>query len=67
MLEIFRRFDRNKDGFITREELQTSLEECRMRQLEIDMDEIMKKADRDGDGKLSYDDFIKGCRFKSKD
>jgi calmodulin len=66
MLEIFRRFDRNKDGFITREELQASLEEVKMRQLEIDMDEIMKKADRDGDGKLSYDDFIKGCRFKSK-
>ncbi|XP_062599685.1 uncharacterized protein LOC134261251 [Saccostrea cucullata] len=66
MLEIFRKFDRNKDGFITREELQTTLEECRMRQLEIDMDEIMKKADRDGDGKLSYDDFMKACRFKPK-
>ncbi|XP_061179744.1 uncharacterized protein LOC133188371 [Saccostrea echinata] len=66
MLEIFRKFDRNKDGFITREELQTTLEECKMRQLEIDMDEIMKKADRDGDGKLSYDDFMKACRFKPK-
>lgn len=64
MRDIFKKFDRNKDGFITREELQTTLEECKMRQLEIDMDDIMKKADRDGDGKLSFDDFIKACRFK---
>lgn len=66
MLDIFRKFDRNKDGYVTREELQTTLEECKMRLLEIDMDDVMKKADRDGDGKLSFDDFIKSCRFKNQ-
>lgn len=64
-LDIFRKFDRNKDGYVTREELQMTLEERNMRQLEIDMDEVMKKADKDGDGKLSFDDFIKSCGLKS--
>lgn len=65
MLDIFRKFDRNKDGYVMWEELQMIFEECKMRFFEIDMDDVMKKVDRDGDGKLFFDDFIKFCCFKN--
>lgn len=64
-LDIFRKFDRNNDGYVMCEELQMIFEECNMRQFEIDMDEVMKKVDKDGDGKLLFDDFIKLCGLKS--
>ena len=79
MLEIFRTFDHDKDGFISRQELQETVERFRKAErnktrdknsvglgLEIDLDAVMKRSDKDGDGKISFEDFMKSCVYRDK-
>jgi len=57
--EAFRIFDRNKDGYISMKELKkvTTLLGATLTKEEVD--EFMKEADVDGNGKLDYDEFVK--------
>ena len=58
--EMFLKFDANNDGFLTLEELRLGYAE--MAQIlnvdEPDVEEMMRGADLDGDGKVDYTEFI---------
>ena len=52
-------FDKNKDGFVDAKELKkvtTTLGETLTNE---EVDAFMAEADIDGDGRLSYDEFVK--------
>ncbi|KAK6167840.1 hypothetical protein SNE40_021778 [Patella caerulea] len=59
MMEAFRAFDKNGDGFISAHELRvalTSVGECLT---DAQVDEVLRDADKDGDGQISYEEFSK--------
>uniref|UniRef100_A0A1I8JHV5 Innexin n=1 Tax=Macrostomum lignano TaxID=282301 RepID=A0A1I8JHV5_9PLAT len=73
----FKVFDKDGDGYITRDELATSLASMRIEATPEELDDMFKEADLDCDGRISYDDFklgpdlrllehnnikVKGCR-----
>ncbi|KAK8568713.1 hypothetical protein V6N13_106607 [Hibiscus sabdariffa] len=58
---IFATFDKNGDGFITKQELRESLTNIRMFLTENDVEEIVMKVDRNGDGLIDFDEFLKLC------
>ena len=57
--EAFKIFDRNRDGYIDMKELRkvTAMLGTMLSQEEIE--EFMAEADRDGNGKLDYEEFVK--------
>ena len=57
--EAFKTFDKNKDGFITAEELRRTMESMGERVSKEEIDEIIEKADLNGDGKISIEEFLK--------
>merc|ERR1712012_468614 len=57
--EAFRIFDRNKDGFISMKELRNVTTLLGATLTKDEVDEFMKEADVDGNGKLDYDEFVK--------
>ena len=48
--------DRNKDGFITKGELKLAKKKMSMKEV----DQTIKDYDIDQDGKLNYEEFLKG-------
>ncbi|ESO99173.1 hypothetical protein LOTGIDRAFT_142024, partial [Lottia gigantea] len=55
MMEAFRAFDKNGDGYISAHELRvalTSVGECLT---DAQVDEVLRDADKDGDGQISYE------------
>mmetsp|Transcript_89039 Transcript_89039/g.229736 ORF Transcript_89039/g.229736 Transcript_89039/m.229736 type:complete len:533 (-) Transcript_89039:105-1703(-) len=55
----FRIFDQNDDGCISRNELQAVLANGNLRQvMGKDIDDLMKQVDADGDGYISFDEFM---------
>ena len=59
LLEAFKVFDRDTNGFITSHELRhvmTSLGESLTPE---EIEEMVKEADVDGDGQINYDEFVK--------
>uniref|UniRef100_A0A1I8HFV2 Innexin n=1 Tax=Macrostomum lignano TaxID=282301 RepID=A0A1I8HFV2_9PLAT len=73
----FKVFDKDGDGYITRDELAASLASMRIEATPEELDDMFKEADLDCDGRISYDDFklgpdlrllehnnikVKGCR-----
>merc|ERR1719419_1554466 len=57
--EAFRIFDRNKDGFISMKELKKVTTMLGATLSKEELEEFMKEADVDGNGKLDYDEFVK--------
>ena len=57
--EAFKIFDRNRDGFIDMKELKkvTAMLGTMLSQEEIE--EFMAEADKDGNGKIDYEEFVK--------
>ena len=57
--EAFKIFDRNRDGYIDMKELKkvTAMLGTMLSQEEIE--EFMAEADKDGNGKLDYEEFVK--------
>ena len=55
----FRVFDKDQDGFITREELKELMERLGEDLADQDIDEMIAAADSDGDGKVNYEEFVR--------
>ena len=55
----FVKFDKNKDGYINAKEFKKCLETSTKTKLtQEQIDKIMKNADKNGDGRIDYDEFI---------
>lgn len=64
LLEAFRIFDRNGDGFITKEELRQALLNLGERLTDEELDRMMADADTDGNGLIDYPEFAAMMRNK---
>lgn len=58
LIKAFQVFDLNGDGFISRDELQKVLTKMGEKLTDKEVDEMMKKADKNGDGKIDYDEYV---------
>ncbi|KAL1819634.1 hypothetical protein DCAR_0415935 [Daucus carota subsp. sativus] len=54
---VFATFDKNNDGFITRQELQESLKNIGIAMTDKDVKEMVEKVDSNGDGLIDIDEF----------
>ncbi|OTF76059.1 Calmodulin-like protein, partial [Euroglyphus maynei] len=52
-------FDKDKNGYITRDELKSAMLMMDETITEKDLDELLKSIDHDRDGKINYEEFIK--------
>jgi len=56
--KAFKIFDKKKDGFICEAELKHVMNNLGEDMVDSEIADMMKEADQDGDGKLSYDEFL---------
>ncbi len=56
--QAFRVFDRNGDGFIEPEELRSAFLNLGERLSDGQLEEMIRAADKDGNGKIDYEEFI---------
>ena len=64
IMSAFEMFDKNKDGFISADELRTVMESLGEMLTEADIDNMMKGADQDDDGRVSFEEFAFMMRGK---
>ena len=64
IMSAFEMFDKNKDGFISADELRTVMESLGEMLTEADIDNMMKVADQDDDGRVSFEEFAFMMRGK---
>lgn len=57
MREAFKIFDRSGNGFITAKELKHGMVYMGERLSDEEVEEMMREADSDGDGRISFEDF----------
>lgn len=60
ILKIFENYDANGDGFISNDELSAVMKAVGF---DGDIDELLRMADMDGDGKISYPEFVDWLDF----
>lgn len=56
--EVFRKFDSNGDGKISRSELSSVMSALECRATEEEIDRMMKEADSNNDGFISFEEFV---------
>ncbi|KAJ9074306.1 hypothetical protein DSO57_1003097 [Entomophthora muscae] len=61
----FRVFDQNGDGYISKSELKQVMSSLGEKLSDADLDEMIREADIDGDGQISYDEFSKMMNAKT--
>lgn len=59
LVAAFRVFDRDKNGFITRDELRLAMELIDESMTEAALNELLQMADVDKDGRINYEEFAK--------
>lgn len=59
LIAAFRVFDRDGNGFITRDELQTAMEMIGESLTETQLSQLLAIADLDKDGKINYEEFTR--------
>ncbi|CAL1359136.1 unnamed protein product [Linum trigynum] len=59
---VFATFDKNGDGFITKQELKESLKNIRIFVTETEVEEMVVKVDSNGDGLIDFEEFKILCR-----
>ncbi len=57
-MEAFKIFDQDGDGFITALELGRVLKNMGEELKDYELDEMIQEADKDGDGRLNYEEFL---------
>lgn len=57
--EAFRIFDKDNNGYISRDELRIVMGNLGENLTDEEVDEMIKEADVDGDGRINYEEFIK--------
>ncbi|CAG9863725.1 unnamed protein product [Phyllotreta striolata] len=55
----FEVFDNDRDGFITKEELKTAMEMIGEAVTDEQLDQVIRMADIDKDGRINYEEFVK--------
>lgn len=63
MLQMFRIFDPDRKGYVTKEELDEVLKKLGLNFTQKQLDLMMEYADSTGDGKINYKDFLKVNKF----
>ena len=62
--EAFKKYDRDGNGVITRDEFRKVVEDKYQARLRPDqVDQMMLNVDKNGDGKIDYEEFFKAFRF----
>ena len=59
MHETFQSLDHDHDGFISTDDLRWAFQQHDTPFNDEDLDEMVRKADRNGDGKIDYQEFVK--------
>lgn len=62
--QVFRVFDRNGDGFVSCAELRQAMTTLGQKLSTEDVDEMIRVADKDAKGKLTFDEFVTMVTFK---
>ncbi|KAJ1978572.1 hypothetical protein H4R35_001853 [Dimargaris xerosporica] len=57
--DAFKAFDLNGDGYISKEELKSAMAQLGEKLPDYEIDEMIHEADKNGDGKIDYEEFIK--------
>ncbi|KAI0028876.1 hypothetical protein K488DRAFT_57604, partial [Vararia minispora EC-137] len=57
--EAFKVFDKDGNGFISAAELRHVMTNLGEKLTEVEVDEMIREADIDGDGQINYDEFVK--------
>ncbi|KAH9320918.1 hypothetical protein KI387_015557, partial [Taxus chinensis] len=58
LAEVFKKFDANNDGKISSSELRSMMDSLGNKSSDGEIDSMMKEADADGDGFISFDEFF---------
>merc|ERR1712151_1475996 len=59
LIEAFKVFGRDGDGFISAGELRYSMTNLGEKLSDQEVDEMIREADLDNDGQINYDEFVK--------
>jgi len=57
--EAFKCFDKDDDGFLTVGELRHIMTSLGDKMTNLEVDDMVREADRDGDGKVNYQEFVR--------
>jgi Ca2+-binding EF-hand superfamily protein len=55
--EMFKRYDKDGDGFVTHEELKAFAKKCGVSISEVEIEEMIKDADTNEDGKVTFEEY----------
>ena len=58
MRKAFEHFDADHDGFISSSELRKAMKKTKINLTKSQIEVMIKEADNDGDGQVSYDEFV---------
>mmetsp|Transcript_33294 Transcript_33294/g.88393 ORF Transcript_33294/g.88393 Transcript_33294/m.88393 type:complete len:149 (+) Transcript_33294:72-518(+) len=64
LIEAFKVFDRDGDGFISGDELRSSMDNLGEKLLNSEVEEMIKEADNDMDNKINFDEFVQMMKAK---
>merc|ERR1712242_653940 len=66
LIEAFKVFDRDGNGFISAAELRHVTTNLGEKLTDEEVDEMIREADVDGDGQINYEEFVKMMMAKSR-
>ncbi|XP_074656147.1 calmodulin-alpha-like [Tubulanus polymorphus] len=64
MREAFKVFDRDGNGYIDANELRTVMTQIGEKLTDAEVEEMIREADRDGDGRVNYDEFTRTLCYR---